>query len=214
MSDSSGESGWQYRLTIWLRHKIDKIDEERMERAQDARYYRWVHRYPWMEMTAVLVLLGMIIGVHFSKMPWKIILLAAIPIIFFSYAWGTRKLVLAVEAHEYALCHICAANVPEDPARAVVEYDWMLRLAHAHLFRLLILAGIAAESLLAVVVLSAAGLFLVVGALATGGVVGVLTSRANSFHILVKPWCPYCKWDGEGQPELTPNPDPSMTKAS
>lgn len=109
------------------------------------------------------------------------------------------------------MCLPCMSAVPADgPVRATVpgwprRLLWYFHLAVSWKFIIPLMLGVDA-----VVAFTDFYIVQIVWPLET---VFFLASWRE--HRLLRPWCPWCRgWDGDGDEELTPAPDPSMEKTS
>lgn len=133
-------------------------------------------------------------------------------------AWGQNGVFLVAVLHQglARMCVKCMTEVPADAAAQAERKRPFLWVEHAFRKPRWLLAWFAA-CVLAQVVKSTlygegqAGRWLWIPlCLATWGVI-----YATWIHHRVSPWCPYCKpWDGGGDHESTPTPDPAGTKTA
>jgi hypothetical protein len=120
--------------------------------------------------------------------------------------------------HRGMLCDLCAAATPLDGGVLAERRRWMLRLAHfpnagtptQAMFRLALFAMAAtAINLVTSVVLSLPPSVTDIIRIATLTAPFALVMWASHRHNRLRPWCPYCRWDGGGDAEIAPAPDPS-----
>lgn len=105
--------------------------------------------------------------------------------------------------HMYALCPVCARKTPIDPAKAVAKKRRALRTLHWFDPR----PRLTKWTPIVLLVLS----FMPwVGIPAFFGLMSWLafTGYLVIVHMPLQPWCPQCKWNGGGDKEAVPNPDP------
>lgn len=123
-------------------------------------------------------------------------------------AWFAT-VILDTGYHESRLCERCITATPLDPQAAVTRWDRILRFFHQRK-RITVLAV-------------AVTLWFFVGAAFTDhkwwsyvlsvlcyALIGVLFTALH-MHRKLYPWCPYCKWDGGGEKEVVPDPDPAAS---
>lgn len=113
--------------------------------------------------------------------------------------------------HQYStsLCVQCMTEVPTDASQQADRRHLLLRVQHLKLkFLITTIAVLFGVSFLGDVIwpeskLPGIPVFVWL----------IVTIYSFRFHHRVRPWCPYCRdWDGDGDPEVVPNPDPSNSR--
>lgn len=131
-----------------------------------------------------------------------------------SAAWILAAIPLAADLgyHAERLCERCINATPLDAAAEAERRRPVLRLHHAARIRVAALAGLLAATLLVTGshhpppgwARAAHAVFLLAG--------GVLLG-SDFRHRKLYPWCPWCRWDGGGDHEVSPDvPAPAVSR--
>jgi hypothetical protein len=106
--------------------------------------------------------------------------------------------------HMYAMCPVCARKIPLNPKTAVKAKRRPLQTLHwiadKH-------AKAHKRTQIALLILSFVPWVGVVAFPALMLSTGYLLYLGN-IHMRLQPWCPQCRWEGGGDKEVAPDPDP------
>lgn len=125
-------------------------------------------------------------------------------------AW-VAALLADMGRHREHLCERCIAATPLDPQAAVDCWRRVLRLQHAHGAWIALLGAVVAWD-----IGSALFRHQPPWAFAVDALVSVIVGASwlvTWQHRRLYPWCPYCRWDGGGHHEVSPDvPAPAATR--
>jgi hypothetical protein len=168
-----------------------------------SRIAQWLaHRATWLLISAFVVSVGVDLIAQGNSISWNIL---------------PALIVLVVQAaqhnHGLVICPRCAHDMPLDPDAEAAKRKSTLAWAHRMYGRLY---GRLTDIALVVFIALSWGLW-VSGAAPVVASIGFdwlcLVTAVETYvlavHRSLRPWCPQCHWDGEGDHEQAPSPTPS-----
>jgi hypothetical protein len=167
-------------------------------------------RQTWVQwlahhVVAITLLYAASVPVTWMRLPLVLSIAGALPLALWmvTLAWATP-------VHGRSLCERCASEAPLNPGMEAERCDRRLRQMHwiGDMPPFVVLTA----GFLVIVAVNVAGAVLRLGAPTTLALIGIglYVNVITRTHNRLQPWCPYCRRGrGDGDPAVTPTPDPA-----